>query len=138
MLAGYEKKDYVYGRDGNVMLIPRFREPKGLRLDLKAGRQIFGEAPRTKNLSFTVPRDTENPIDIRLRQLAILGREINLVEEFVGKNAVASVGGLDIRLVKGKIRDLFPQTRDLRLRTRKGEDVIVSWGNVMELSEREL
>lgn len=113
-------------------------EPKEPRYDHKAGKQIF--SGEKKNLTLIVPKDTENPIDIRLRQLAMsLTGECDLRGEFIGKNICVMVGDINhMRLVRGKIKDLYPQTRDIRLRTRKGEDVIVGWGKVLEVSEREL
>ena len=108
------------------------------KLDLKAGRQRF--TYDKKVFTAHVPPDTENPIDIRLRQLALLPQQdIDLRGEFYHKNIAAMVGDINnLCIMKGRIVDIYFVTRDIRFKTRKGVDVIVSFDKVMAVSEREI
>ena len=115
------------------MLIPRFRQPKEPKYDLKAGKQIFSSDRKDKTV--IVPKDTTNPIDVRLRQLALLSTQVNLVDEFVNKWACLERNHI---LYTGRIKDLYFSTRDIRIKTGKGEDIIGSFNDVIEMSEREL
>jgi hypothetical protein len=111
------------------------------RFDHRAGRQIFSrEFTRKDGRVATIAKDTENPIDIRLRQMALasLDGRLDLKSEFLEKWAVAMVGEIDnLRLIKGRIKDLYLSTRDIRIKTRKGDDVITSFDKVVSVSERE-
>ena len=124
------------------MLIPRFREEKEPVYDHRAGQQIFDRVKNRENTrptTIVVPKDTENPIDIRLRQLALMNCPFDLCKEFIGKWAAVFVQtGLQLTIYTGRIKDIFPSTRDIWVRTRAGKDVIVPIGNVIEYSEREL
>lgn len=124
------------------MLIPRFREEKEPQYDHLAGRQIFDKVRTRENSAPTtihVPKDTENPIDVRLRQLAILNEPIDMQKEFCEKHAAVFVqDGLRMSLYTGRIKDVYFVTRDIRIKTRKGQDVIVNFGNVMQIDEHEL
>jgi hypothetical protein len=119
------------------MLIPRFRGQKLPKYDLKAGRQIFDkEYERRDGYRVSVSPDAENPIDIRLRQMAIssLDGTINLKQEFLEKWVALEKDG---EIVVGRIKDLYLSTRDIRIRDRKGKDVFASLDDVIEYSESE-
>jgi hypothetical protein len=124
------------------MLIPKHHEQKLPNYDLKAGRQIFDkEHVREDGYKASIAKDTENPIDIRLRQMvmASLDGTIDLRGEFLHKNIVAIIGDIyHLRIVKGKIADMYLVGRELRIKNRKGEDIIVSFDKVMEYSSREI
>lgn len=106
-------------------------------MDNKAARQRF--ATEKKYYTMTIPSDTENPIDIRLRQLAMMPEaRFDFNKEFHNKWAVVMTGHIgDMQLRKGRIKDIYPHTRDIRIQTRKGEDIIVGYGKVITISERE-
>jgi hypothetical protein len=124
--------------DKNIMLIPRFKESKEPKYDLRAGRQIFDKEYTRHDLRMaTIPKDTENPIDTRIRQL-IIGSwtgQIDLKKEFFDKWAVVITKDLEIKI--GRIKDLYMDTRDIYIKTRKGDIYILPFGNVMKVSERE-
>ncbi len=124
------------------MLIPRFRDIKLPKYDDLAARQIFDKVhDRSDGRIAAIEKDTQNPIDIKLRQLALssLDGKIDLKKEFLGKNVVVIVGDVfNIKMVKGKIADMYLVTRDLRLRTRKNETIIVPFDKVMYYGEREV
>lgn len=124
------------------MLIPRFREPKLPKYDLKAGRQIFDkEHTREDKRCVFVDPEAENPIDIKLRQLALasLDGQIDLKIAFIDKWVAGIVGEINnICIMTGRIKDLYLPTRDIRFRTRQGVEVITSFDKIIQLSDREL
>lgn len=104
--------------------------------DRRAAEQIFiGEGERRSGI-LSVPRDTENPIDIRLRQIAMSGETPNIKAEFVGKN-VAVIAGNNQTIYTGKLKDIFAD-RSVRVKSKTGLDIIVPFGSVIELSDFEL
>jgi len=116
------------------------KEEKFPKLDYKAGRQIFDrEHDQREPLTFaTVPRDTVNPIDIKLRQLAMEGNTLDLKKVFYDLNIVIiHQEGLKLSFIKGKIKDLFMATRDVYVKTRQGKVYVVPFDKSFELSERE-
>lgn len=123
------------------MLIPKFNEPRLPKYDLKAGRQIFDkERDRMDGRVATISKDAENPIDVKLRQMTLssINGSINLLS-LINMNIVVMVGDINhLRLIKGKVKDLYLSTRDVRLKTRKNEDVIVSFDKVISLTEKEV
>jgi hypothetical protein len=105
-----------------------------------AAKQIFGIPIRKrgdKEEVLHVPKDTTNPIDIKLRQIAMLGdNQTDIYTEFFDKwVAVARADGKGIFV--GRIKDVYP-SRDLLVKNRKDEMAIVPFGNVIQISEREL
>src|SRR3990167_10168990 len=94
-----------------------------IRLDLKAGRQRF--TYDKKFLTITVPQDTENPIDIALRLKALaIDPQFNFFNDFHNKwTVVRTPQGLRI----GRIKDMYLASRDIRIRTRQGIDIIVGF-----------
>ena len=125
------------------MITPRYKDEKLPKQDLKAGRQIFDrELTRENTQQFaTVPRDTENPIDTRIRQLAIgsLDGSIDLKSEFFGKNIAFIHGTIpNIQIIKGKIKDVFMGDRSIYVRTRKDEVYVVPFGRVLEVKDKEI
>lgn len=112
------------------------------RLDRRAGRQIFDkEYTRSDGIGLVhIPKDTQNPIDIKLRQLAIasLDGRIDAKKEFFEKWAEALLGEINnLKYVKGRIKDLYLHTRDVYIKTRKGDVYIIPFDKVLSVSERE-
>lgn len=123
------------------MHILKYKEEKLPPLDYKAGRQIFDkEHPPREPVTFaTVPRDTTNPIDVKLRQLAIESGPIDLKKTFYDLNVVIiHTNGLQISFIKGKIKDVYMATRDVYVKTRQGRVYVVNFDKVFEISEREI
>ena len=118
------------------------KEEKLPPLDYKAGRQIFDrEHTAREPIKFGfIKKDTTNPIDVKLRQLAIEFPTggVNLKKIFFNLNAVIIWGDGMPQFIKGKIKDVFLHTRDVYVKTRKGDIYIVPFEKVREISEREL
>ena len=115
--------------------------PKEPKYDTRAGRQIFDREYGHREYArwATVPKDTTNPIDIKLRQLAIEGEPVDLKALFFNINcAFMHQFGQELKIIKGKIKDLFFHSRDVYIKTRKGEVYIVPFDKVIELSETEI
>ena len=110
------------------------KEPK---YDLKAGLQRFTYQQKHKTMN--IPRDTENPIEIRLRQIALqVNPEFDFNKEFHDKYAVVKIDKKEVpRLRIGRIKDLYPQDRLVRIKTKGNEDVLVPYDNVITISESE-
>lgn len=123
------------------MLVPHFKETKLPKLDYKAGRQIFDKERTRENYDWilAVPQDSENPIDIRLRQMLLDPmKPPDVKTEFFDKQCAVFVQkGMQLIFYTGRIKDFY-EGRLVRIKTRKGLDVIVPFGNVMEVSTREL
>ena len=105
--------------------------------DLKAGRQRF--TYEKKFLTAVVSKDASNPIDTRLRQIALMLKpEFDFKLEFYDKWAVVQTGPYgNMQLRKGRIKDFYFPDRLIRIKTRKGEDVIASFDKVITFSVHE-
>lgn len=115
-----------------IINIGRDRDPV---YDNKAARQRFDGESSGKSDILTVPPDSVNPIDVTLRMFATFGNgTIDMKGTFFNKwAAVMTRTGIKV----GRIIDLFA-SRDVRLKDKYGKDVIASFENVIELSEKEL
>lgn len=121
----------------------RFKDEPEPKYDYKAGRQIFDKEKSRddKNIWAFVPPDTVNPIDIRLRQLAIElpNGPVDLKKIFYNLNIVIIHNeGMQLKFIKGKIKDIYMTTRDVYVKTRQGKIYVVPFEKSFELSEREV
>ncbi len=119
------------------MWVKKYKEDKDPKWDDKAAEQIFTKARNRgdKRIGLIDPT-AENPIDVKLRQLAIssLDGNVDLRGEFLGKRVAAMMGGIDnLNIVSGRIRDIYLATRDVRFKADNGRDIIVSFDKVIEL-----
>jgi hypothetical protein len=126
-----------------MVYIPRFQDEKEPKLDLKAGRQIFDkEYTREDKASYAIiPGDSDNPVDERLRRLAIrsLTGKVNVKDEFFNKWAMIELGvGMIKDKVVGRVKDLFLHSRYIYIKTAKGNIFVVPFECVLKIHEHEI
>ena len=115
-----------------MLINPKYNE-KEPKYDHKAARQRF--TYQNKNLAMSVPLNTNNPIDTRLRQIALeVNPRFDFKKEFYQKWCVVrTIKGLRM----GRIKDMFPADRLIRIKTPKDEDIIAHYEAVITVSERQ-
>ena len=110
------------------------------KYDHTAAKQIFGVKPRERGEkadTLYASKDSPNPIDVELRKLTLMPQGATNINELFMSKWVAAIRADGHGVVVGRIMDVYPD-RSLRIQTRKKEDAIVKFENVLELKESEI